>query len=545
VKFGAVAIDDAVGAVLAHSLAHGGARLRKGTVLEASHVEALRRNGVARVIVARLEDDDVAEDEAAARIAAVLVGNGVHADAAFTGRSNLFADHAGVLAVNRAAIDALNRIDPGITFATLPEFAAVEAGRMVATVKIIPYAVPRAALDRALETIAGAGDLIAVHPYRLRRVGVVSTGLPGMKAKVHDKTLKVLADRLRPAGAEIVEERRVDHDPAAVAEAVRQLAPGADLLILFGASAVADRDDVLPAGIVATGGAVRHFGMPVDPGNLLLLADLDGMPVLGAPGCARSPRVNGFDWVLRRVLAGLAVSAEDITGMGVGGLLMEIVSRPQPRAGPPAPASARGNVAALVLAAGRSSRMGGPNKLLATLDGKPLVRHVVDAALGSAASSVTVVTGSRAEDVASLFEENEVEIVHNPNYTNGLSSSLATGIAAVPEDADAVVVLLGDMPRVTSDVIDRLIAAFNPEEGIHAVVPTSDGRRGNPVLWSRRFFDELRTITGDVGARHLIGRHADVVVEVEIGDAVTLDLDTPEALAAIGAELPVDGQETE
>ena len=260
--------------------------------------------------------------------------------------------------------------------------------------------------------------------------------------------------------------------------------------------------------------------------------------VIGAPGCARSPAENGFDWVLQRILAGIAVDGSDITGMGVGGLLKEITSRPQPRSGPLAAAEAVPEIAAIVLAAGRSARMGGPNKLLATIDGVPLVRHVVDAAKSSKASHVTLVTGSHAEQVSGLFKKNEIQIIHNSNYAKGLSSSLAAGIAAVPDNAVAAIVLLGDMPMISTATINRLIDAFNPETGAGIVVPTFNGKRGNPVLWGRQYFNEFRTISGDVGARHLIGRYADAVVEIEIGEEVALDLDTPEALAAAGGVLP-------
>lgn len=540
-KFGPVPIDDALGAVLAHSLVSNGKKLKKGVRLGDDHIEALRAGGIETVIVAAIEPaTDVTENDAAAAIAAALISDGLRAEDAFTGRANLIAEKSGLVRFDKAVIDAVNRIDPAITLATLADFEAVDAGRMIATVKIIPYAVSRAVLNGVLTAIGAGGAAMTLHPFRPLKVGVVSTTLPGMKPKVIDKTLAVLADRLAPADAEIIADRRIAHDAGAVADALAALrTAGAELLILFGASAVADRNDVIPAAIETAGGSIIHFGMPVDPGNLLLLADLGNTPVIGAPGCARSPRENGFDWVLNRLLAGLPVAGSDITAMGVGGLLKEITSRPQPRAGPrTATLPARPNVAAIVLAAGRSSRMGGPNKLLATIDGVPLVRRVVDAAEASKSSSVTLVTGHRAEQVASLFEKDEIQIIHNDDYEKGLSSSLATGIAAVPDDAVAAIILLGDMPMVSPQSIDRLIDAFDPEAGIHIVVPTFNGKRGNPVLWSRQFFSELRTISGDVGARHLVGRYADAVAEVEIGLEVALDLDTPEALAAAGGELP-------
>ena len=314
------------------------------------------------------------------------------------------------------------------------------------------------------------------------------------------------------------------------------LKAGAELVIVFGASAIADRRDVIPAAIEAVGGEIEHFGMPVDPGNLMLIGRLRGQAVIGAPGCARSPKENGFDWVLMRLLAGLPVSRADITGMGVGGLLMEIVTRPQPRT-EPAPEKGR-RIAAVVLAAGRSTRMGAINKLIAEIGGKPLVRIAAEQALASRASPVIVVTGHERERVEAALAGLPVRFVHNPDYAEGLGTSLKAGIAAVPAEADGAIVCLGDMPQVDAGLIDKLIAAFDPERGALVVVPTFDGRRGNPVVWSRRFFHDLMAIAGDFGARHLIGSYAEAVVEVPVaGEAALTDVDTPESFSAVKAEI--------
>jgi molybdenum cofactor cytidylyltransferase len=276
--------------------------------------------------------------------------------------------------------------------------------------------------------------------------------------------------------------------------------------------------------------------MPVDPGNLLLIGSAAGVPVLGAPGCARSPVENGFDWVLMRLLAGLPVSRADITGMGVGGLLMEIVTRPQPRE-EPQPEKGR-RVAAVVLAAGRSTRMGAINKLIAEIGGKPLVRIAAEQALASHAAPVIVVTGHERQRVEAALKGLPVRLVHNPDYAEGLGSSLKAGIAAVPAEADGAIICLGDMPQVTSALIDKLLAAFDPEKGALVVVPSIDGRRGNPVVWSRRFFHDLMQIQGDIGARYLIGSYAEAVAEVPVTDeAALIDVDTQETFSTVKAEL--------
>ncbi|MFN3658601.1 MAG: NTP transferase domain-containing protein [Pseudolabrys sp.] len=536
-KFGAVPVGEARGATAVHSIRSGDLVLKKGTLIGEAEIAALTAAGVREIVVARLEPGDVSEDEAAAGIAAALRGDGVRLDRAFTGRCNLFAEAAGVLIIDKDAIDKLNRIDEAVTVATLPAFKPVVEGEMIATVKIIPFAVAGAARDQAVAEAKAARPVIRVAPYKVRKVGIVSTLLPGLAPKVIDKTLKITAQRIAPAGATIIAEKRVPHEQAPLARAIDELLDlGAELVIVFGASAIADRRDVIPAALEAVGGEIEHFGMPVDPGNLMLIGHARGQAVLGAPGCARSPKENGFDWVLMRLLAGLPVSRADVTGMGVGGLLMEIVTRPQPRE-EKLPEKGR-HVGAVVLAAGRSTRMGAVNKLIAEIGGKPLVRIAAEQALASRASPVIVVTGHQREKVEAALAGLPVTLVHNPDYAEGLGTSLKAGIAAVPKEADAAIVCLGDMPQVDASLIDKLIAAFDPERGALVVVPSIGGLRGNPVLWSRRFFPALMAISGDIGARNLIASYAEAVVEVPVSGAAALtDVDTPESLSAVKAEI--------
>ena len=530
-KFGPVAPKDALGATAVHTLRQGSLVLKKGTVIGDAEAAALEAAGVGEIVVVRLEPGDVSEDAAAAEIGRAVAGEGTRTDRAFTGRCNLFAEQAGILVVDKESIDRLNRIDEAITLATLPAYKPVVAGEMIATVKIIPFAVGGTHRDAAL-AVARGKPLIRIAPYKLGTIGVISTRLPGLAEKIIDKTIKVTRERLAPAAAEIIAERRVMHDEAALAEALEAvLQQGAELVVIFGASAIADRRDVIPSAIEKVGGAIEHFGMPVDPGNLMLLGRARGRLVLGAPGCARSPKDNGFDWVLMRMLAGIPVTRDDITGMGVGGLLMEIVTRPQPRE---EPVGGVGRVAAVVLAAGRSTRMGGPNKLLADVGGKPLVRIAVEQALASRANPVIVVTGHQRGDVEAAVAGLDVKTVHNPDFAQGLGTSLKVGVAAVPGENDGAIICLADMPQVNAALIDKLIAAFEPEKGALVVMPTFEGTRGNPVLWSRRFFPDLMAIEGDVGARHLIARYAEAATEVPVdGQEAFIDVDTPEALQTL------------
>jgi molybdenum cofactor cytidylyltransferase len=331
VKFGPVPVAEALGAIVAHTIRNGALILRKGQIVTPEHQAALASAGVEEIVAARLEADDVSEDDAARRLAGVLAGPHIRLERAFTGRVNLFAEVAGLLLIEAPAIDRLNEADEAITVATLPPYHAVAPGDMAATVKIIPFAVSGAALRRAMSE-AGV-EAVSVAPFRPLRIGVVSTILAGIKPSVVAKTLRVLEDRLSPAGARIGRETRVPHEAGALAKALEPLVRESDLVVIFGASAITDRRDVIPSAIIESGGRIEHFGMPVDPGNLLLLGELGGKPVIGAPGCARSPKENGFDWVLQRILAGAPIGPTEIRSMGVGGLLMEIAQRPQPRLG--------------------------------------------------------------------------------------------------------------------------------------------------------------------------------------------------------------------
>lgn len=192
-------------------------------------------------------------------------------------------------------------------------------------------------------------------------------------------------------------------------------------------------------------------------------------------------------------------------------------------------------VATIVLAAGRGTRFGAEPKLLALLDGKPLVRHVAEAAVLSSASPVLVVTGHRAEEVRSALDGLPVQLVHNAHFGDGLSTSLRSGFAALPSNTGAAVVLLADMPRVGAGLTDLLVAAWLASRPT-ALVPVFQGRRGNPAVLSRALTREIEALTGDAGAGPLLRGRADVL-EVAVGDpAVAQDVDTPDALRSLGPD---------
>jgi molybdenum cofactor cytidylyltransferase len=325
-RFGPVPVAQALGAVLAHSvpLPHG--RLRKGKVLGESDLAALHDAGLTEVTVAQLDPHDISEDDAALTLARALVaGSDLDLRAVGTGRVNIHARGAGLVRVVAAQVHALNAIDPAITLATLPPLQRVSAGEMVATVKIIAYAVAGDAVQRAAS--AGAAALGHLAPT-LRRATLIQTCVDPTEdgAKGH----AVTQARLARLGVALAPPVMVPHRIDPLAGALR--AADSDLLLVLTGSATSDLFDTAPEALRAAGGQVAHFGMPVDPGNLLFLGHLGARPVIGLPGCAKSPALNGADWVLERVICGVPVTAADIMAMGVGGLLKEIPTRPRPRA---------------------------------------------------------------------------------------------------------------------------------------------------------------------------------------------------------------------
>lgn len=543
--FGPVPVHEATGGILGHSVSAGSERFKKGRVLSPADVDALVKAGHREIYVARLDETDMPEDEAARRIAEAIAGPQARVAAAFTGRANLYADAAGLVRINRARLDSLNELDEALTVASLADYEMVEAGQMLATVKIIPFAAPRAVIGRAEAMLHGQPPLVQVAPFAPHRVGLVLTRVADTKDSVLEKTEAAVAQRLALLGSRIGETRIVPHIEAEVAAAIAALkTAGCAPILVFGASATVDRHDVVPAGLTRAGGEVLHFGMPVDPGNLLMLGRHEAVPVIGVPGCARSPKLNGFDWVLQRLCAGLEIGRRDIMHLGGGGLLKEIPTRPMPRdqgardsspAGSSAPRRPR--IAALILAAGLSSRFGQGHKLLAELEGKPVIRHVVEAALASSARPVLLVTGHQAEAVSQAAGPG-VQAVHNPAYAEGLASSLRAGLSALPAPGserglDGVLVCLGDMPDVPSETLEKLIAAFNPAEGRAICLPVHGGKRGNPTLWGLQFLPDLKRLEGDAGARSLFGPHAEWICEVPVeSPGILHDYDTPAMLAA-------------
>jgi len=541
--FGRVKLAQARGGILAHSLKTADRVLRKGALVDATAEALLRDAGYEEVTVARLEPGDVPEGEAASYLGELLLTPGLRRSSDIHGRVNLFATTAGLLRLDVETIERLNLVDEAVTLATLADRSVVAAGDMVATMKIIPFAVSGTTMAVAEALIRQGAPAVAMKPFRALRVGLILTQLPQLKDAAIAHTIAATEGRIVGHGGTLLAPVVTPHEVAPLTAAIREMLtrdPG--MILISGASAVTDRLDVAPQAIVGAGGEIRHFGMPVDPGNLICFGEIGRLPAIILPGCARSPKLNGIDWVLDRIFAGESVGRAEVARMGVGGLLTEMDARPAPRLAAAAlgvgeTPKTRPRVAAIVLAAGRSTRMAPANKLLATLpDGETMIARTVDHVLGSGARPVIVVTGHAAAAVRRALGERKIRLVHAADYAEGMAASLRAGIAALPASAGAALICLGDMPLVGPEILDGIIAAFDPTEGREIVLPSFAGKRGNPVLWGRRFFPELLRLSGDIGARQILVDYMESVVEVPAEtDAVLQDFDTPEALAALAA----------
>lgn len=480
-KFGEERVDDAVGLILAHSLRLPHAMLKKGRVLTADDVRALKAAGINFLTGARLEADDMGEDEAAGIIARALAGKGITINAPFTGRCNLFAAESGLLVYDRERLDRLNLVDEAVTVATAPAFERVGPRRMVATVKIIPFGVDRRVLDACAAYASTGGPLISVRPFVPRRAVLISTTLVGLKDSVMAATAAVTRARVEELNGEVVAELRCPHEIGPIERTIgKALGLGAEMILIAGASATVDRRDVVPSAILRAGGAIDHFGMPADPGNLLLLAHVSEVPVVNLPGCARSAKPNGLDWVLARIAAGIAIKPADMMRMGAGGLLKQLGARPRDKAWMEPPAR-DARIAALIQADGET----------------PPVAEV-EAALAAGLDPVVVLTGG-GDDIAGALPPCEVVCVEDGCW--------AAGLSILPADVTAVLALPAGSGNVSPEAVADLTKAFDPDEGRAIVLPGGDRSWG---IVSRDLFPHL--------SRHsvaeLAGQHPEAVFEV-------------------------------
>lgn len=522
--FGQVATGQAQGHLLAHGISAGERIFRKGHHLTPEDCEFLLEAGCSDVTVIRLNADEIDEETAAEQLAQLVSADDLDVEIAVGGRINFKAKGAGLFWCNETKILEFNRIDEALTLAVMRPWTRVNRGQLVATLKIIPFAVPLRILEQGKAVITNVSLRLYAWKECARPV-LIQTTLPRLKEKVYDKTAAVQQARLASLGVRSFTETRVPHRVAELSACIAQrVDQGATLILIQGASAICDRQDVIPAALEASGGEVIQMGLAVDPGNLLLFGKIRGTPVIGLPGCARSPALNGFDWVLERVIAGISIDHSMLTELAIGGVLKDSPARGLSRV----ENSRKGpwRFAVVLLAAGQSTRMG-DNKLLLPWKGDvTMVESSASVSAQVSAAQYLAVTGRDADVVSSLVTRFGFQSVANPDPSEGMGSSLRVALQHLTEEIDAIVVCLGDMPLVTTRTIEELIRHFDPAEGRALCFARYQGQRGNPVVVGRRFFTELSALSGDVGARVLLDRYPHLVSAVDVEDrGVVIDID--------------------
>lgn len=319
--FAEMSLDEAEGAVLAYKVEAGKTSLRKGTLLTREHIAALRQAGVAQVLAARFEQGDIGEDAAAEALGTMLATNTISLSPPTAGRINLFASAKGIFRVDHASVDAINAHDARISLSTIHNHSRVESGQMIATIKIIPFAVPQSLLDE-VPSLLGQSRALEVLPFQPSRIGLIQSRLPSIRESVLDKTRALMETRILRNGGKLIAENRVLHDVQALGQTIAELETLCDMIVIFSASAVTDIADIVPRAIMQAGGDILRIGVPVDPGNLLVLGKYRNKYIIAAPGSARSQRENSLDWILDRLMAGIELDQNALSHMGVGGLLL-------------------------------------------------------------------------------------------------------------------------------------------------------------------------------------------------------------------------------
>lgn len=320
-------IEEAIGHLVVHNVADESGKkvIKKGWQLTLELVATLRDLGMGmrEIEVAVLDETDVHEDDAAEQIAETLLTPRLEMTRGVGGRVNLHTTERGVVYVDAERLQALNEL-PGVTLATVRPYTVVRPAcgeSQVATLKIIPYAIPRETFDRAIELAAERPGILAVRPLPSHRIALLITGEPAAHERVKAQFEPPTRERVERLGSTLPTVETVAQEEDAIAGAVRRLLSEHDALIVAGQTSIMDEDDVTPRALRAAGAEVALHGAPVEPGNLLALAYAPGKPIMCAPGCARSPSHNVVDMVLPRLLVGERLDRNEIAKLGLGGLL--------------------------------------------------------------------------------------------------------------------------------------------------------------------------------------------------------------------------------
>ncbi len=533
-RFGLFDISQSLGGVIAHKLKTPNMSLKKGHIIDHETLKQMKHDKVSKAYIALPDKDDLNENLAATTLAQSLHLKNCRISHPHHGRVNIYAEENGLFRVNEALINRLNEQTEDIGISTLADQTIVKVGQMLATIKVIPFFVSEKTINK-LDQQCTEQLAMETAPFSAHNSQLIMTQNDYDGATTTSKGLKKittsLASHLAPFDQPAIGQPQIiKHHVEDIEAALENTVQGdSDIIFILGASAIQDRHDVIPSAIERIGGTIIRFGMPVDPGNLLLLARHQQKWIIGLPGCVRSPKINGFDWILKLIYANQPIDASLIASLGVGGLLKESNQRPELRDFT-RPSKPTGKIAAVILAAGQSKRMGEENKLLKPYHGKALIKHAVNNVKEAGIETILVVTGHQEDAIKDALIDEDVSLIHNSLFETGQASSIKAGIKHLPKDIETCFIVLGDMPLVGPEVYQGLSAAIDIANGQTIAAPTWQGKRGNPVLWHNCHFSELLSLEGDTGAKNLLSRLSESLVLVPNDKkSILVDIDTQDA----------------
>ena len=526
-----LAPQDSIGVVLAQTYNLPGKIISKGTFVTNEVVGYFKTGNVKTILCAVPEEGDIHEDEAAEAISSAIDKNHIYADKASTGRVNFKSQSLCLVRYDRDFIKELNLVDESIAFSIVEHNQLLAEGDLIATLKIIPFFMQKKYVDRVIKILA-KDELFKIHSLKKKEVILIQTCFEWQKKSIFTATSNVTKARLEALGCSLKKEKLINHDYDTLRAIIRSSVKNEpEILLVSGATAITDRSDYIPKAILSEGGEIIQYGLAVDPGNLLLIGKVGNTTVIGMPGCARSPKLNGFDWVLQLLMADIPINREELADMGAGGLLMEIASRPLPRALAKTVSKREKKVMGVILAAGNSTRMGNDNKLLKSIGDAPLIRNTAIEMLKSDLDSCSIVLGYQSDKVADVIKDLNVNLILNPLWKEGQASSLRAAINTLDSTYSDLLIMLGDLPGIKSSHINSIIEEhlLTDNRKSKITIPSFKGQKGNPVIWGRSFFHDLSNLEGDVGGRALFSEHPAAINILEMDDPwVVEDADTPE-----------------
>ena len=327
-QFGSIKLEKSEGSILAHSIKLENLNISKGTLLTENHIMDLRSKGVQSVVVARLENGDIEENKSAIIVSKAFSHNSLIFSKANTGRINIFSKHDGLLIYSVSSLISFNLIDEGIALALLTQNSFVKKKQLIGTLKVIPYSLPK----KTILKFRRFENLIIIKAVKEKKFSLIQTSHKNMKESLYKKTSIETKKRVENLSCFLLDDTICEHNEKELTSKISSIIKkDIDILLISCASAVSDRNDILPKSIMNLGGNIIHFGLPVDPGNLLILASLNNKLIVGMPGCARSPSLNGLDLILRMLVTDIKIDKKIIASLGVGGLLKDTRLRPFPR----------------------------------------------------------------------------------------------------------------------------------------------------------------------------------------------------------------------